>query len=162
MKEYQLPKHWDGNCFGCSSKNEKGLQLEFWMMDSACHTHFKVPEYMCGFDNLTHGGIIALMMDEVAQWTLIGALGRMGVTRDLSVRYRRPVPTETELVVEGRILDESENNVLIGLSIMDADGTVLADGESNYAMADLAKIAEISGSNEEQLREFLSKYPVSD
>jgi acyl-CoA thioesterase FadM len=72
------------------------------------------------------------------------------------------VPTDTELVVEGRILDESEKNVHIGLSIMNAGGVVLAEGESNYAMADLAIIADISGSKEEDLRKFLAKYPISE
>ena len=108
------------------------------------------------------GGIIALMMDEVAQWTLISTLGQSGLTRELSVRYLKPVATETELVVEGRILDEGEKNARIGLSLLNVGGTVLAEGESNYAMADVSKIAEVSGAKEEELREFLAKYPIAE
>ena len=160
MNEYQLPNHWFGQCFGCAPNNGEGLHLEFWMMDGACHTHYKVPAHMCGFDGLVHGGIVALMMDEVSQWTLIGTLGKIGLTRDLKVSYLKPVPVETELVVEGRVADQDENNVKIHLSAMGKDGEVLVTGESNYALGDVSKIAEITGVDEKQLADFLAKYPV--
>lgn len=160
MNEYKLPNHWFGQCYGCASNNDEGLHLEFWMMEGACHTHYKVPAYMCGFDGLVHGGVTALMMDEVAQWTLIGTLGRIGLTRDLKVSYLKPVPIETELVVEGRVMEQDEKNVRIDLSVMGRDGDVLATGESNYMLADVSKIANITGADEKQLADFLAKYPV--
>lgn len=101
-----------------------------------------------------------MMMDEVAQWTLIGTLGRIGLTRDLKVSYLKPVPIETELVVEGRVMEQDEKNVRIDLSVMGRDGDVLATGESNYMLADVSKIANITGADEKQLADFLAKYPV--
>lgn len=160
MSEYQLPNHWFGQCFGCASGNDEGLHLEFWMMDGACHTHYKVPAHMCGFDGLVHGGVIALMMDEVSQWTIIGTLGGIGLTRDLTVRYLKPVPIETVLIVEGRVVEQDGDNVKIDLSLMGADGEVLVTGESNYVLGDAAKIANITGADEKQLADFLAKYPV--
>lgn len=160
MNEYKLVNHWPGGCFGCSPDNDKGMHLEFWMMNDACHTHYTVPAHMSGFDGMVHGGIIALMMDEVAQWSLIGTLGKIGLTRDLSIQFLKPVHTETELVVEGKLLEQSDKNVKIGLEVLTVQGEVLSTGTSNFAMAEMSKIAEITGSDEKVLSEFVAKYPL--
>jgi acyl-coenzyme A thioesterase PaaI-like protein len=58
-----------------------------------------------GPPGFAHGGIGALLADQLVACTQI-ALGVQGVTRTLSVRYRRPLPLHTELSLDaGAALD---------------------------------------------------------
>ena len=158
MDESEIPNYWPGHCFGCSRVNPQGLKLRFWRSNQGCLTKCTIPEYLCGIDGLVHGGIIALLLDEVAQWTMIGRLGKMGVTRDILVRYLRPVPTNTDILVKGEIIKQDEKNVTLHSTIHSADDVLLAESESNWAMASLSTIAKIAKVDESTLREFLGRY----
>lgn len=158
MESREIPNHWTGQCFGCSRTNAYGLQLHFWLSERGCFTKCVVPDHLCGIDGLVHGGIIALLMDEVAQWTLIGRHGKFGMTREITVRYLRPVPTNTELVVEAQIVSQDEKNVVLGSAIFLTPDAPLAQSESKWTLASPSTIAKLSAVEEPTLRQFLSKY----
>lgn len=97
-------------------------------------------------------------MDEVAQWTLIGRHGKFGMTREITVRYLRPVPTNTELVVEAQIVSQDEKNVVLGSAIFVTPDAPLAQAESKWTLVSPSTIAKLSAVEEPTLRQFLSKY----
>ena len=115
---------------------------------------------MCGIDGLVHGGIIAFLLDEVAQWTMISRIGKMGLTREITVRYLKPVPTNTEIIVEGKIANQKGKNVILNSTIYSDDNALLAESESSWFFANLSIIAEMSEVDEITLQKFLSNYPV--
>ena len=160
MNGKEVPNHWGGKCFGCSKTNTHSLRLRFWLSDQGCYTRCAIPDFLCGFDGLVHGGIIAFLLDEVAQWTMISRIGRVGLTREITVRYFKPVPTNTEIVVEGKITHQKGKNVILNSTICSDDHTLLAASESSWFLANLAIIAEVSGVDESTLQAFLSNYPV--
>ena len=160
MIDKEVPNHWGGKCFGCSKTNAHSLGLRFWLSDQGCYTRWSIPDFYCGIDGLAHGGIIAFLLDEVAQWTLISRLGKMGVTREITVRYLKPVPTDTEIVIKGIIASQKEKNVILKSTICLNDNALLAESESSFFLADLSLIAEISEVDEITLQKFLSNYPV--
>jgi acyl-coenzyme A thioesterase PaaI-like protein len=63
---------------------------------------------LCGIDGVVHGGIITLVLEEVAQWTIISHFGKFGMTREVSVRYLQPVSTNMEILVEAEIVNQKE------------------------------------------------------
>ena len=158
MNEREIPNYWQGNCFGCSRTNTHGLQLRFWLSEHGCFTKCTIPDSLCGLDGLVHGGIIALLLDELAQWTMIGRLGRMGLTREISVRYLKPVLTNTEIIVEAQIISQDDKEVVLRSTIHTIDHVLLAEGESKWLLASLSTIAKISNVDESTLKEFLTKY----
>ena len=151
----EIQGRWPGSCFGCSPTNPHGLQLRFRRVEQGCATRCAIPDKLCGFDGLVHGGIIATLLDEAAAWALIAHLGRLGLTREMTTRYFKPVPTNTDIVVEGRILSHDTHNAVIRSSIHAADGTLLAEAESKWAFAKLSRIASIAGVEEKILQQFL-------
>ena len=159
----EIPNHWKGHCFGCSTANSHGLGLHFYLSENenGCYTKCKIPDYLCGVDGIVHGGLTALLLDEVSQWAMIGRIGKMGLTRELTVRYLKPVPTNTEIVVEAKIGTQDEKNTVLHSAVRSVDGEVLAEGESKWMMANLSLIAKVSKLDESQLREFLAHYPVA-
>jgi hypothetical protein len=80
LNQREIPNYWQGHCFGCSQTNTHGLQLRFWLSGEGCFTRCTIPERLCGWDGLVHGGIVAALLDEVAAWTIIARLGRLGIT----------------------------------------------------------------------------------
>jgi len=117
---------------------------------------------LCGLDGLVHGGIITLLLEEVAQWFIIGCLGRLGITTEISVRYLKPVPTNTELHVLGQIIKQEEKSVVMHCAIHSSDNVLLVEGESNWALPSLSTFAKITSVDELKLRECLSRYPLKD
>jgi len=158
LNQREIPNYWQGLCYGCSRTNTQGLQLRFWLSEHGCFTRCTIPDYLCGWDGLVHGGIISALLDEVAAWTIIARLGRLGITREASIRYLKPVPTNTELVVEGQITIHDERSAVLRSTIHSTDRTLLAEGESSWMFPRLSSIAKIGEADESTLQQFLARY----
>jgi len=94
----------------------------------------------------------------VAQWTIIGRLGRFGITRKISVRYLKPVPINTEIIVEAQIISQDEKNIVLRSTVHDSDGVLLVKGESRWSLVSPSAIGKIAAVDELMLKEFLAKY----
>jgi len=158
LNQREIPNYWPGNCFGCSPKNKLGLKLRFWSSEYGCFTRCKIPDYMCGFERIVHGGIISLLLDEAAEWVLIVHLNRLGVTRNMSVHYIGPVQTNTEILVESHVASHDKRSAVLKSYIRSVDGSLLAKSESKWAFPKLSIIAKMTGISEASLQEFLAKY----
>lgn len=155
MGNNEVQGQWPGSCFGCSSRNLQGLQLRFFHTEEGCATNCTIPDTYCGFEGLVHGGIIATLLDEAAGWSIFARIGRLGVTREMTTRYLKPVPTNAELRVEGAILSHDERSAVVRSTIHSADGTLLAEGESTWAFPRLGRIASLANVPEGTLQQFL-------
>jgi uncharacterized protein (TIGR00369 family) len=124
-------------CFGCGS--ESGLRLDFRREDEAAAlvvlARCRVPERFAGPPTLVHGGIIATLLDE-AMSKIVAHLGRIAFTRELAVDYRRPVPAEAPLVVEGRLEGQEGGEIRTAAEIRDEGDRVLATGRACFAVLD--------------------------
>lgn len=93
-------------CFVCGRKNPRGLYMDFYDDgDNEVRSEYVVPDVYQGYPGIVHGGVVAAMLDEV--------VGRVAMIEDhhhfmmsvkLQVKYRQPVPTETPLLVVGRVV----------------------------------------------------------
>ena len=158
MSEREVPNYWLGGCFGCSTTNPHGLHLRFWYSEKGCFTRCTIPDYLCGIDGVVHGGILALLLDEVAQWTNIARLGRFGMTRNISIQYLKAVRTNTEITIESQIISQDDKNAVQRSTIHSADGTLVAESRSEWMLPKLPVIARVTSADEATLQEFLAKY----
>lgn len=158
LNEDEIPNYWTGNCFGCSRKNPQGLNLRFWLTEKGCYTRCAIPDHLCGIDGLVHGGIITLLLEEVAQWAIISHLGRFGMTHEILVRYLKPVPTNTDILVKAQIINKDEKNIVFNSTLHNSEGILLVESESNWTFVSPSTVAKASAVDELMLREFLAKY----
>jgi uncharacterized protein (TIGR00369 family) len=79
----------------------------------------------------THGGILATLIDIVADYALAARLGRPFPTVDLRVDYHRPA-MRGELICKGRILKLGAQVSSAEASIFDGEGRLLASGRGVY------------------------------
>ncbi|WP_329544391.1 PaaI family thioesterase [Streptomyces sp. NBC_01356] len=78
-----------------------------------------------------HGGMSAMLLDELMGWACASA-GTPGMTVSLQVRYHRPVPLETPLLVHARVTGTEGRKIFVDGSISTEDDQsvtiVTADG----------------------------------
>jgi len=112
----------DGGCFGCSSANASGLQLRFRRRGDEIHAAVAVAERFHGAPGVTHGGIVATLLDEVSCAAAVFLRDRHVVTGELQIRYARPCPVETTLALAAWIVEETPRWFVI-------EGRVEREGE---------------------------------
>ncbi len=153
-----LPKvqgRWPGSCFVCSEGHPHGLGLRFHHTTDGVACVTSIPATYCGFDGMVHGGIISALMDEAAAYALFARHGKLGVTRDITIRFLKPVPTGTEIRVVGEIVSFDPPQAEVVMAIYDAEGQRLAEGRTNWSFPRLSRIAALAGVEEEVLQGFL-------
>lgn len=122
----------DQNCFCCGKYNERGLKLKFAYTDEGtAETSLVIPKYFTGWENLTHGGLISMLLDETMAHACIGSK-LIGVTAELTVRFKKPLTVDTEVFVSGRVTDVKGRIALTSGKITDDDGTVYATGKARF------------------------------
>ncbi len=93
---------FDGHCFGCGPLNAEGFRLVFTPGPDGSSVDFVVPDKYQSWAGMTHGGIVALLLDEAVGWAAWHA-GHPGVTGRLQVSYRRPLKLGERVRVVGKV-----------------------------------------------------------
>lgn len=119
-------------CFGCGQDNPTGLRLEFFIAhDGSVVALPTVPDSFEGPRGYLHGGIVATLLDE-AMSKSVRAKGFTAMTRHLEVEYLRPVPSRAPIRIEGRAIQSDGRKHRTEARILDASGTVLAQGKALF------------------------------
>lgn len=130
-------------CFACGEENQSGLHCRFYELDDGQIVGvFAASREHCSYPDRMHGGLISAVLDEViGRAILIEEPDTFGVTVELNVRFKKPVPLETELRCVGRLirnqrlLFEAEGEILL------PDGTVAATAYGKYMKQPLSVIS---------------------
>ena len=96
-----MPRTQDANCcFVCGPNNPIGLGVRFRLVDDLCQGEFTPDERHVGYRNVTHGGIIFSLLDDVmANWLWLQ--GFAAFTAKADVRYRAELPVGVAVRLEG-------------------------------------------------------------
>ena len=83
--------------------------------------------------NTLHGGIQATIMDESAGWLISRKFQTSGMTTNLNVKYKKPVPTGKDIKIEvrARVKEVKRNFVFIEATISH-EGTICSTGELTF------------------------------
>jgi acyl-coenzyme A thioesterase PaaI-like protein len=91
-------------CFGCGPAHPTGLRVRCFRTEEGVASPILVPRVYEGPPGAVHGGIVAAYLDEVLGGAVARATGKVAVTGELTVRYMKPVPSETPLLGRGRLV----------------------------------------------------------
>jgi uncharacterized protein (TIGR00369 family) len=121
------------HCFGCGPGHPSGLRVRSFRTEEGVASPIVVARQYEGPPGAAHGGIVAAYLDEVLGAASARAAGRAAVTGELTVRYLRPVPTETPLVGRGRVVADHGRYVDVEGHIEAlGDGRVLASARGRF------------------------------
>jgi len=133
-------------CFGCGIDNKRGLKASFYEVDSnELVGIFKPANEYQSYPERLHGGISATILDETLGRVIsIEEESIWGVTVELNIRFKKPVPLDQELKVVAKItkntsrLFEGEGKILL------ANGDIAVVATGKYIKMSLDKIADVN------------------
>lgn len=107
------------NCFACCPSNPAGLKMEFHEDGDDIVCIWEAGDNYQGWLKTLHGGIQATLMDELGGWVVNRKLQTAGMTTNLTMKYRNPVPTGEGVRIEirGRIKEMKRNFAFIEAEI---------------------------------------------
>lgn len=133
------------DCLVCGLENPYGLKAIFYETeDGQLISVFNVLNGHQSYPNRLHGGVIAAVLDETIGRAITVNNDEMvwGVTMELNVQYRRPVPLDQTLYAIGRIT-MTRRNVFRGTGeLVLQDGTRAATAEGLYMQLKIDNITD--------------------
>jgi len=131
-------------CLVCGLKNRFGLFSRFYETENGeVVAHAVGREEHQGYPGRMHGGIVSALLDEtIGRAIMIEDTNAWGVTAELNVRFKKPVPLDEDLRITGRI-EKSGRKVFTGTGELTlADGTVAATASGKYIRLAIDEIVE--------------------
>lgn len=131
-------------CFVCGRENSSGLSARFYNLeDGEVMGLFSPRESHQSYPGRLHGGVSSAILDETIGRALnVTDPDAWGVTVELTLRYRRPVPTDSEIRAFGRITKHSSRIYEGTGEIVLEDGTVAVEATGRYLRQPIERIAD--------------------
>jgi uncharacterized protein (TIGR00369 family) len=139
-------------CFVCGESNPAGVHVRFYeQADGSVLSRFTPTDHHQGYPGRMHGGVITAVMDECIGRAIMIKYGEAiwGVTAELTVRFRKPVPLDVGLTAVGRITHEGSRLFEGTGELYLPDGTVAAEAAGKYVKLDIGKIADFDAEREQ-------------
>lgn len=128
----ELP-HTPG-CLVCGPQNPFGLHLSLFVDPATgiVSVNFSPKPEHIGFEGITHGGMIATVIDEAMVWAATWVNKRFCVCGELSVRFKRAARIGEPLHLDARVEFSRPRLIQTMATIRATDNTVVAAGEGKY------------------------------
>jgi uncharacterized protein (TIGR00369 family) len=122
----------DSLCFCCGTDNERGLHMSIsYPEKGAAEASLEVPSWFTGWKSMTHGGLLATVLDEIMAHACV-AMSQRAVTAEMTVRYQKAVETGTRITARGKV-EEARGRVLSTRGwLYDAEGSVVAEATARF------------------------------
>lgn len=120
-------------CVGCGPGNPRGLRLRFERRGDAVVSRLAAEPSLQGWPGRLHSGVLYLALLEVANWTVYGLLGRVGLpVRTGALELRRWVAVGEGLDLEGRAPAPEARPLAVEARALDPQGREVARLERGY------------------------------
>lgn len=152
MKYKVMKKQFNSkNCFVCGLKNELGLKASFYELENGevVSTFVTIDEHQ-SYPGRLHGGVAAAILDEtIGRAIMINQENIWGVTVELNIKYKKPIPLNEELKAVGRITKDTSRIFEGAGEIILPDGEVAVIAQGKYLKLPIDKIANFNEDHEE-------------
>lgn len=140
------------HCLVCGTDNKLGLQTRFYeTATQEVIAVFTLKQEHQSYPQIGHGGISGAILDETIGRAIMAYYDQntFGVTLELNLRFRQPVPLEVQLQAIGRI-DEDRGRIFSGSGeLLLPDGQVAVSAQGRYLKRRLEQITDSSGFQEQ-------------
>lgn len=134
LKTY-LPKLEGHGCFACGAANPIGLKLDFYLDGESVCSDITLSNSYAGWDRVAHGGIISTLLDEVMSWAIMYKKKVFLVTRNMKIKYVRPVLVGMPLVARGTLVSDAEPpKIQAKGEIRDLEGHLYVRGSAEFVV----------------------------
>jgi len=97
-------------CFVCGMENPHSLKTKFYAIGkTTLIAEFKTLDEHQSYPGVLHGGIAAAILDEtMGRLTLSGEAPQWGMTVELNMKYRKPLPTEETIYAKAELVEDGK------------------------------------------------------
>lgn len=152
MKHKVLKKQPNSRmCLVCGLKNQFGLKTSFYELENkeVAGIFTSIDEHQ-SYPGRIHGGIAGAILDEtIGRASMIDNENVWGVTLELSLQYKKPLPLNEKLVSIGRITKDSKRIFEGSGEILLSNGEIAVTAQGRYLKMPLEKIADFGKDHEE-------------
>lgn len=121
------------SCFVCGESNAHGLKLRFTADGQRVHTWFTPRAEHIGFKGVTHGGILATVLDEIMVWAVAVSTRRFAYCAEMTVRFQRPAKPDEELHASAELVANRRDKIFEAQAeLRDAAGLTIATATGKY------------------------------
>ncbi|MFA6543788.1 MAG: PaaI family thioesterase [Limisphaerales bacterium] len=121
------------SCFVCGESNAHGLKLRFHSDGQKVHTRFTPSAEHIGFKGVTHGGILATVLDEIMVWAVAVGTRRFAYCAEMTVRFQQPAKPDAELAVSAELTANRRDKIFEAKAeLRDAAGQIIATATGKY------------------------------
>jgi uncharacterized protein (TIGR00369 family) len=78
--------------------------MTFFTDHESVYSRVTVPEHLCGYTNVVHGGIVSTLLDEIMGWAGIYILKKLSMTKTMTIDIMKAVYVGEPLRLEARVL----------------------------------------------------------
>jgi uncharacterized protein (TIGR00369 family) len=154
-----LPKLEGHGCFACGTANPIGLNLMFYADGDGVCTDITLAQNYAGWDRVAHGGIISTLLDEAMSWAIMARKRVFLVTRNMKVKYVRPVLVGMPLIARGVMVDDSSPpKIQAKGEIRDREGHLYVRGTAEFVEQSEADFALIPEGVRAEMLELFGKF----
>jgi uncharacterized protein (TIGR00369 family) len=122
----------DTLCFCCGADNDRGLHLAITYPEKGtAESVVVVPQWFSGWKNMTHGGLLSTLLDEIMAHACIGT-ARRAVTAELTVRFQKPVETGSRIRAVGKVQEVRGKLIATQGWLYDEQGTAVASATARF------------------------------
>lgn len=118
----------DNYCFVCGDENPKGMHLKFERRNGRVYSRLSLPKFYQGYDNVIHGGIISLILDESMAY--LQGLNERFLTGKITVRFHSPLFVGEEVEVEAWVEEERKRFKVTKAVMRKISGEKVAEAEA--------------------------------
>lgn len=120
-------------CFGCCKENHTGVKMDFYVDGDEVVSYWKPEDRFQGWIDTLHGGIQAVLLDEICGWAVMHKTQTSGMTTKLELRYKRPASSsDAYLMLRAKVTDVRRNLVTVEASLMNSVGELCTQAVSTY------------------------------
>ena len=121
------------NCFACAPHNPSGLKMEFFEDGDDIVCFWKPTTNYQGWINTLHGGIQATLIDETSGWLISRKFQTSGMTTNLNIKYRKPIPINDDTVIEIRAKQKEVKRTFVFMNTtISINGEVYTEAEVTF------------------------------
>ena len=161
-KDYQhLPNSSDHYCFGCSPVNSSGLQMNFFADRETVFSNLTIPEHLCGWSNIAHGGVLTTILDEIMSWAALHFIKRITMTKSMNIEFIKPVYIRNPLKAEGKVLEISgKHDVVMEGILYNEKGVACAKSTANFAIFSPKVAKRLGIADDDSLKFFANVFGI--
>lgn len=116
---------WTRSCFVCGEANSLGLRLQSYYRQGRIQLEYQTKPEDAGYQNIVHGGIGAMLLDETMTWASLLSFGRISVAAEFTLRLLAPIGTGEKINVEAWVLNSGKRLCLCAGEIKAGKKTVM-------------------------------------